>query len=167
MFWDWPVALPRWVGVARLRVVDRWCRGVDAGGSKSREGCATGLSSSIPALSPRSSPMRTQNNRLSKKSLVNLIRGPSRFPLTAGQSGEGQQPVSGFLQAVGNGTTSQPPLANDRFAARFYLLRRARVDYVVVVGSPQLRCRRQRRVADKKNGPRSPSDARAAGTRPL
>ena len=50
------------------------------------------------------------------------------------QAGEGEQPLTRFLQAVGNGAAFQPPFANERLAARFDLLCRLGVDHVVVVG---------------------------------
>ena len=42
---------------------------------------------------------------------LNSIGGTRRSPLAVGQSGEGEQPVSGFLQAIGDRTTFQPPWA--------------------------------------------------------
>jgi hypothetical protein len=41
------------------------------------------------------------------------IGGACRPPLTLWQPGEGELPITGFLQAVGNGTTFQSPLANE------------------------------------------------------
>jgi hypothetical protein len=41
------------------------------------------------------------------------IGGACRPPLTVGQPGEGEQPITGFLQAVGDGTTFQSPLENE------------------------------------------------------
>ena len=50
-------------------------------------------------------------------------------------TGEGEEPVAGFLQAVGNRAVFEPPLADEGLAAGFDLLGRVRVDHVVVVGA--------------------------------
>jgi len=62
------------------------------------------------------------------------VRRTRRLPLARGQPGEGEQPISGFLQAVGNGPAFQPPFADERFAAGCDLLRCAGIDHVVVIG---------------------------------
>ncbi len=50
------------------------------------------------------------------------------------QSREGEQPIAGFLQAVGDGAVLEPPFAKERLAARFDLPARLGVDHVVVIG---------------------------------
>src|SRR5215216_2434164 len=51
------------------------------------------------------------------------------------QTGEGEELVDGFLQAVGHGAVLEPPLADESLAARVDFLRRGTVDHIVVVGS--------------------------------
>ena len=62
------------------------------------------------------------------------ICGACGPPLAVGQPCEGEQPVSGFLQAIGDRTTFQPPFADERLATCLDLIRYAGVDHVVVVG---------------------------------
>src|SRR5260221_2623011 len=50
-----------------------------------------------------------------------------------GQTGEGEEPIAGFLQAVRDGSVLEPPLADEGFAALFDLFARCRIDHVVVV----------------------------------
>ena len=64
---------------------------------------------------------------------LDRIRGAGAAPLAWRQTGEGEEPVAGFLQAVGDGAVFEPPFADEGFAARFDLLTRRRVDRVVVI----------------------------------
>ena len=59
-------------------------------------------------------------------------------PLARRQSCEGEQPIAGFLQAVGDGAVLKPPLADEGLAADFNLLARGGVDHVGVVGGDLL-----------------------------
>ena len=54
------------------------------------------------------------------------------------QSCEGEQPIAGFLQAIGDGAVLEPPLADEGLAAGFNLLARGGVDHVGVVGGDLL-----------------------------
>jgi hypothetical protein len=54
-------------------------------------------------------------------------------PLARRQTREGEEPIAGFLQAVGDGFVFEPPLANEGFASRFDLFARVRLDHFVVV----------------------------------
>jgi hypothetical protein len=62
------------------------------------------------------------------------VGGAHAAPLTWRQPREGEEPVAGFLQAVGDGAMLEPPFADKRLAPRLDLLRRRHVDHVVVVG---------------------------------
>ena len=66
------------------------------------------------------------------------IRCPRAAPLARRQSCEGEQPVAGFLQAVGDGAVFEPPLADEGFAASLDVLWRRRIDHVAVVGADLL-----------------------------
>ena len=59
-------------------------------------------------------------------------------PLARRQAGEGEEAVAGFLQAVGDGAVTEPPLADEGLAARLDLLGRGGVDHVGVVGGDLL-----------------------------
>ena len=60
--------------------------------------------------------------------------GRSRAPpLARRQAGKGEETVARLLQAVGDGAMLEPPFAQESLAARGDLLRRRRVDHVVVV----------------------------------
>ena len=61
------------------------------------------------------------------------VRCPRAPPLAWRQSCEGEQPVAGFLQAVGDGTVLEPPFADEGLAARLDLLTRGRIDHVVII----------------------------------
>jgi hypothetical protein len=50
------------------------------------------------------------------------------------QRSEGEEAIACFFQAVGDSGVAQPPLAQEGFAPLLHLLRRVRVDHVVVVG---------------------------------
>src|ERR1700756_5955682 len=56
------------------------------------------------------------------------------LPLADGQPGEGEQPVTGLLEAVGYRLAFEPPFAQEGSAALFDLGRQGGVDHVVVVG---------------------------------
>jgi hypothetical protein len=56
------------------------------------------------------------------------VGGPRRLALARGQAGEGEQPLAGLLEAVGNCPALQPPLAQERLAAGRDLPRRGGVD---------------------------------------
>ena len=66
------------------------------------------------------------------------IGGAYAAPLARRQAGEGEEPVAGFLQAVGDGAVLEPPFADEGFAAGFDLLASFRVDHVVVIGGDLL-----------------------------
>ena len=51
------------------------------------------------------------------------IRGTYAAPLALRQAREGEEPVAGFLQAVGDGFVFEPPLADEGFAMLFDLFR--------------------------------------------
>ena len=59
-------------------------------------------------------------------------------PLARRQSCVGEQPIAGFLQAIGNGAVLEPPLSDEGLAAGFNLLARGGVDHVGVVGGDLL-----------------------------
>src|SRR5215471_9512684 len=56
-------------------------------------------------------------------------------PLAWRQTCEGEEPIAGFLQAVGDGFVFEPPLADEGLAVLFDLFGRFRVDHFVVVVS--------------------------------
>ena len=66
------------------------------------------------------------------------IGGARAAPLARRQAGEGEEPVAGFLQAVGDGAVLEPPFADEGLAASLDLLARRRIDHVVVVGGDLL-----------------------------
>src|SRR5258708_14097195 len=66
---------------------------------------------------------------------LDCIGGAHAAPLARRQAREGEQAFSCFLQAVGDGAMLEPPFADEGFAARLDLLRRRRVDHVVVICS--------------------------------
>ena len=45
------------------------------------------------------------------------------LPLARRQPSEGEQPIAGFFQAVGDGAMFEPPFADERLAAGFYFFR--------------------------------------------
>src|SRR5450631_3267184 len=61
------------------------------------------------------------------------IGSPRAPPLARRQSCEGEQPVTGFLQAVGDGAVLEPPFAVEGHAARLDLLTRRCIDHIVVI----------------------------------
>ena len=56
-----------------------------------------------------------------------------RFPLAGRQTREGEEPVAGFFEAVGDGAALQAPLPEERLAAGFHLGGGLGVDHVAVV----------------------------------
>src|SRR5512132_1681368 len=62
------------------------------------------------------------------------IGGARRAPLAGRQAGEGEQPVTRFLQAVGDRPALQPPLAQEGLAPFLDLFRGFGVDHVGIVG---------------------------------
>jgi hypothetical protein len=64
---------------------------------------------------------------------LDRIGGAHAASLAQRQAREGEQAFSCLLQAVGDGTMLEPPFTDEGFAARLDLLRRRRVDYVVVI----------------------------------
>src|SRR6202008_482886 len=66
------------------------------------------------------------------------VRCACALPLARWQSREGEEPVAGFLQAVGHRTMLEPPFADEGLATRLDLLARRRVDHVVIVGGDLL-----------------------------
>jgi hypothetical protein len=46
------------------------------------------------------------------------IGSPRASPLAWRQAGEGEEPIAGFLEAIGDGTVFEPPLAGESLAAR-------------------------------------------------
>ena len=61
------------------------------------------------------------------------IGSPRAPPLARRQSSEGEEPVAGFLQAVGDGAVLEPPFADEGLAAHLDLLTGRRIDHVVVI----------------------------------
>jgi hypothetical protein len=66
---------------------------------------------------------------------LDRIRGPRAPPLARRQPGEGEEPIAGFLQAVGDGAVLEPPFADEGLAAGFDLLWGRRVNHVGIVGA--------------------------------
>ena len=64
--------------------------------------------------------------------------GARRAPLAGRQAGEGEQPVTGFLQAVGDRPALQPQLAQEGLAPFLHLFRGFGVDHVGIVGGKLL-----------------------------
>src|SRR6266536_4769521 len=58
--------------------------------------------------------------------------------LTWWQTREGEEQVTSFLQAVGDGAVLEPPFADEGLAASLDLLARGGIDHVVVVGADLL-----------------------------
>src|ERR1700756_2721619 len=56
------------------------------------------------------------------------------LPWADGQPGEGEQPVTGLLEAVGDRFAFEPPFADEGASAHLDFCRRGGVDHVVVVG---------------------------------
>jgi SNF2-related domain len=85
--------------------------------------------------------VRTQRYLATLELLVQAldrIRGACAAPLAWRQTGEGEEPVAGFLQAVCDGAMLEPPFAHEGLASRLNFLARGRVDHVVVVGGDLL-----------------------------
>jgi hypothetical protein len=64
---------------------------------------------------------------------LDRVRGADRLPLARREAGEGEQPVAGLLQAVGDGAAFQLLLADEGFAPSFDLGPRRGVDHVAIV----------------------------------
>src|SRR5947208_16871493 len=62
------------------------------------------------------------------------VGGASALPLAGRQPGEGEEPITGLLEAVGYRFAFEPPFAKEGPAALFDLARRGGVNHVVVVG---------------------------------
>ena len=62
------------------------------------------------------------------------IRRSCRSPLALGQSGEGEQPIAGFLEAVGDTAAFQAPFGEEQPSLAHHLGIGIGVDHVVVVG---------------------------------
>ena len=62
---------------------------------------------------------------------LDCIGGARAAPLGRRQTGEGEEPIAGFLQTVSNGTVLEPPFADEGLAAGLDLVARRRVDHVV------------------------------------
>src|SRR5215472_12462615 len=66
------------------------------------------------------------------------VGGAHAFPLARRQPREGEQPLAGLLQAVGDGAMLEPPLADEGLAPPLDLLTGRRVDHVVIIGGDLL-----------------------------
>ena len=64
---------------------------------------------------------------------LNGIGGAHAAPLTWWQTREGEEQVTSFLQAVGDGAVLEPPFADEGLAAGLDLLAGGGIDHVVVV----------------------------------
>ena len=62
------------------------------------------------------------------------VGGARAFPLAGRQSGKAEEPVPGFLEAVGHRLALEPPFANEGPPALLDLGGRGRVDHIGVVG---------------------------------
>jgi hypothetical protein len=65
---------------------------------------------------------------------LDCVGGVRTAPLARRQTGEGQQPFAGLLQAVGEGAVLEPPFAQEGLARSGDLVAGHRVDHIVVVG---------------------------------
>src|SRR5438876_6964961 len=63
------------------------------------------------------------------------IRRSCASPLARRQLRKAEQSIAGFLQAVGDGAVLEPPLADERLAARCDVFRRGRIDHIGIVGA--------------------------------
>ena len=61
------------------------------------------------------------------------VCGAGRFPLRRIEAGEGEQPLPGFREAVGDGPTLEAPFAHERLAAGLHLGGGLGVDHVAVI----------------------------------
>ena len=62
------------------------------------------------------------------------VGGANALPLAARQLGEGEEPVTGLIEAVGYRLAFEPPFAEEGAAALLDLGGRGGVDHVVIVG---------------------------------
>ena len=65
---------------------------------------------------------------------LDCVRCSCASPLARRQAGEGEEAVAGFLQAVGDGAMTQPPLADEGLTAGLDFFGRGGVDHVGVIG---------------------------------
>jgi len=65
---------------------------------------------------------------------LDRVGGVCALPLTAGQSGKGEERVTGFLQAVGHRLALSRHFADEGSQALIDLRGRGGVDYVCIVG---------------------------------
>ena len=63
------------------------------------------------------------------------IRRPRAAPLGRRQMCKREQPIAGFVEAVGDRAVLEPPLADESLAAHCDVFRRGRVDHVGIVGA--------------------------------
>ena len=75
-------------------------------------------------------------NSWCSRSIALVVR--ARAPVIGGNRCEGEEPIAGVLQAVGDGAVLEPPLADECLAAGFDLLARGGIDHVGVVGGDLL-----------------------------
>src|SRR6516162_111611 len=62
------------------------------------------------------------------------IGGPRAFPLAGRQPGESEEPITGFLKAIGHCLALEPPFADEGSPALLDLRGRGSVDHVGIVG---------------------------------
>jgi len=65
---------------------------------------------------------------------LDCIGGARALPLAGVQPGKGEEPVTGFLEAVGHCLAFEPPFADEGPPALLDLRGRDRVDHIGVVG---------------------------------
>jgi hypothetical protein len=73
-------------------------------------------------------------NSSCSRSIALVVRAA---PLARRQAGEGEEPVAGFLEALGDRFVLELPLADEGFAMPFDLFRSFRVDHFVADSSSQ------------------------------
>src|SRR5438105_10592787 len=94
---------------------------------------ASSAQNNIAAVSADGSTVWVLIRRLNS-SWSRSIRGASALPLAGRQPGEGEEPITGLLEAVGYCLAFEPPFAKEGAAALFDLGWRGGVNHVVVVG---------------------------------
>src|SRR3982751_6215745 len=95
---------------------------------------ASSAQNNMAAVSAEGSTVCVLIRRLNSscsRSIAFVVRAP---PLARRQSGEAEQALAGFLQAVRDGAVLDPPFADEGLAAGLDLVGCQRVDHVVVVG---------------------------------
>src|SRR4051794_13689293 len=65
---------------------------------------------------------------------LDRVRCSRASPLARRQAGEGEEALAGFLQAVGDGAVTEPPLSDEGLTAGLDFLGRGGVDHVGVIG---------------------------------